>query len=577
MYHLNLSILLSAAAALATPIHERQPSPSVTIQNGTVVGSSSLGIDSFKGIPFAQPPVGNLRLRPPQPLTQGFGTIQATAQPKACPQQSNQVDTSDLPSDVIGELMNSPLYQAVTNAGEDCLTVNVQRPSGTNATSKLPVLFWIFGGGFEGGSTSQYDGSSIVRRSIALDEPIVYVSVNYRSSGFGFLAGQELADEHSTNLGLRDQRLGLQWAAENVEAFGGDPEKVTIWGESSGSISVFDQTVVNGGDNTNNGKPLFRGAIMDSGSVIPAEDVTTSKPQAIFDTVAASAGCGSSTDKLSCLRAVDYTTFLNAVSSVPPLTSYSSLDLSYLPRPDSGDDFFAESPEISLRAGRFAKLPLIIGDQEDEGTLFALNQGNITTNEDLVAYLASYFPNSPNALEDVAALASNYPDQPLLGQPGGSPFNTGGLNNLYPQFKRLAAILGDITFTLTRRLYLHNLHLLPHLPQNPPFPTYSYISTYLHPLPLLGTFHGSDIIYAYGLLGDQDPITRVVQTYYVRFVNALDPNANGTVAWPQWSDEGGRIPQVLRFLGDGEVQVGGDGFREGAYGYLVANWSLFRV
>lgn len=108
MYPFILSILLSAGAALATPIHERQSSPSVTIQNGTVVGSSSLGIDSFKGIPFAQPPVGSLRLRPPQPLTQGFGTIQATAQPRACPQQSNQVDTSDLPSDVIGELMNSP-------------------------------------------------------------------------------------------------------------------------------------------------------------------------------------------------------------------------------------------------------------------------------------------------------------------------------------------------------------------------------------------------------------------------------------------------------------------------------------
>lgn len=89
------------------------------------------------------------------------------------------------------------------------------------------------------------------------------------------------------------------------------------------------------------------------------------------------------------------------------------------------------------------------------GTLFSLVQGNITTNDELVAYFASYFsPNNPNAMQDVAGLAAQYPDQPLMGQPAGSPFNTGPLNNIYPQFKRVAAILGDITFTLTRRAYL---------------------------------------------------------------------------------------------------------------------------
>ncbi|KAJ8606319.1 hypothetical protein MRB53_041070 [Persea americana] len=562
--------MLLSVIALATPIQEGQPAPTVTLQNGTIVGSTSNGIDSFKGIPFAQPPTGNLRLRPPQSITQGFGTIQATAQPKACPQQSNQVDTSDLPSDVIGELMNSPLFQAITNAGEDCLTVNVQRPTGVNSTAKLPVLFWIFGGAFEGGSTSQYDGSSIVRRSVALNEPIVYVSVSYRATGFGFLAGQELADEHSTNLGLRDQRLGLQWAAENVEAFGGDPDKVTIWGESSGSISVFDQTIINGGDNTYNGKPLFRGAIMDSGSVIPAEDVSTPKAQSIFDTVVASAGCSSASDKLSCLRGVSYTTFLNAVSSVPPLTSYSSLDLSYLPRPDPGDDFFSQSPEIPLESGQIAKLPIIIGDQEDEGTLFALNQANITTNDDVITYLTTYFPTNPNARSDVTTLVSNYPNQPLLGQPAGSPFNTSSANNLYPQFKRLAAILGDVVFTLSRRIYLHNL------PST--LPRWSYLSSYLHTLPILGTFHGSDIIYAYGLLGDEDPITELVQTYYVRFVNSLDPNGgNGTATWPAWSDADGQTPQLLNFLAEGKTEIIEDNFREGAYEYLVGNESQFRV
>lgn len=133
---------LLAAIALAAPLDERQSDPSVTIKNGTVIGSSSSGVDSFKGIPYAQPPVGNLRLRPAQSITKTFGTIQATGSPKSCPQFFTQVDTGSLPNDVIGELFDSPLVQQVTDASEDCLTMNVQRPTGANSSSNLPVIFW---------------------------------------------------------------------------------------------------------------------------------------------------------------------------------------------------------------------------------------------------------------------------------------------------------------------------------------------------------------------------------------------------------------------------------------------------
>lgn len=223
----NIFLPLLAALAAAVPLDERQSGPSVTIANGTLLGSSSQGVDSFKGIPFAQPPVGDLRLRAPRPLAQGFGTRQATQSGRACPQFFSQVNTGILPQDVVGRLLNTPLFQRITDAGEDCLTIDVQRPATATANSKLPVLFWIYGGGFEVGSNGMYDGGSLVRKSISLGEPVIYVAVNYRVGGFGFLGGSDLAAEGgNTNLGLRDQRLGLQWVQDNIAAFGGDPTKV---------------------------------------------------------------------------------------------------------------------------------------------------------------------------------------------------------------------------------------------------------------------------------------------------------------------------------------------------------------
>merc|ERR1712070_1248520 len=386
MYNLFLQALFIASAfalpveerAAPAQIEERAAAPSATIKNGTVVGSTTNNVDSCSGIPFAPPPTGTLRLKPPQSRTSVFpgGTFTATAPAKACPQFAFQVDgtylPNDIPSDVLGELLDTPLFQKALNEDEDCLQINVQRPAGTNKDAKLPVLFWIYGGGFEAGWASMFDGSKIIQKSVDLGQPIMYVSVGYRVGGFGFLAGDDLAKEGSTNLGLRDQRLGLQWVQDNIAGFGGGPEKVTIWGESAGAISVMDHTIINGGDNTYNGKPLFRGAIMNSGSIIPANTVTTPKAQTVYDTVVSAAGCSGSEDKLACLRAAPYQTFLRAVNSVPGILSYRAVDLSYLPRPDPGDNFFALSPEVSVQNGQIAKVPVIVGDQRDEGTLFSL-------------------------------------------------------------------------------------------------------------------------------------------------------------------------------------------------------------
>jgi len=233
--------------ALAAPA-KRLFTPSVTIKNGTVTGSTTGTIDTFNGIPFAQPPVGNLRLKPPQSLASGFagGSYAAVGVPTACPQFLTQVNTTNVPQDAVGYLLDSPIGQTATLTGENCLTLNVLRPSTATSSSKLPVVVWIYGGGkssqltyrfklethsakgFEFGSTQTYNGSPLVQTSMNLGQPVIYVEMNYRLSGFGFLAGKEVKADGSTNLGLRDQRLALQWVAENIAAFGGDPDKVLI-------------------------------------------------------------------------------------------------------------------------------------------------------------------------------------------------------------------------------------------------------------------------------------------------------------------------------------------------------------
>lgn len=149
---MKLTTLLSLLPlALAAPALDKRAGPTVVAPapQATVIGKSFLKVESFNAIPYAQPPVGQLRLRPPKPLTSSLGTVDGTGSARACPQFFFSVDPTNFPANVLGTILNTPIFQAVTNSGEDCLTINVQRPAGTKASDKLPVLFWIFGGGFE--------------------------------------------------------------------------------------------------------------------------------------------------------------------------------------------------------------------------------------------------------------------------------------------------------------------------------------------------------------------------------------------------------------------------------------------
>lgn len=538
------------------------PPPSVRIDNGTVIGTVKGNIENFRGIPFAQDPVGNLRLRPPQTITDPFvnGTFHSVEVPVGCPPLQSRVKSGEGSLGYIVSLVQgTPKDDTSTNFGEACLNLNVQRPVGTNATDKLPVVLWFFGGGFESGSTQAYDGTNIITKSVAMGHPVVYVATNYRNGAFGFLHGKQLVAEGNTNLGLRDQRKAMQWVAENIAAFGGDPDKITLWGESAGSISVMDHMILDGGDINYKGKPLFRAGIMNSGSITPVVPADSPKAQAVYDQVVQEAGCSAAKDTLSCLRGVPYEAFAYAANSLPGIFSYRSVDLAYIPRPDNTTNFLPVSPEKLIENGTYARVPVIIGDQEDEGTLFAQVQTNITTDKELNDYFVSFFANA--SYDIVAGMTSTYPQT----AEAGSPFGTGDWYNSYPQYKRLAAIIGDSVFTLKRRIFIDYTSKV--------MPTWSYMATYLS-TPYLGTWHGSDILETY--IGTPNEKGDSMLAYYISFINTLDPNTltkGNYTQWPKWDSDS---RTVLNMTATGNI-LGKDNFRESSFQYLKAHLSNFQT
>lgn len=559
---LLFSLLLAVLAAPSNALG--QPTVTLSSPSATIIGEADGKIERFNGIPFAQQPTGSLRLKPPQHLNEDndLGEIQATGLARSCPQFIFSTDPKQFPIPGVPELLNIPLFQQVTNQGEDCLSLSINRPAGTTADDNLPVLLWIFGGAFEMGSSTAYDGGSLVSDSIETDMPIVFVAINHRLSGFGFLPGSEVKNDGAANLGLLDQRLALEWVADNIAAFGGNPDKVTIWGESSGSMSVLDQMLLYNGNIEYKGSPLFHGAIMDSGSILPAEPIDGEKAQTVYNTVVENAGCKSADDTLECLRGVDYETYLNAVNSVPGSLGYTSIALSYLPRPDG--TVLTQSPEVVVQSGKYASVPFIVGNQEDEGTTFALFQSNLTTTDDIVDYLETiYFHNATRA--QIQAFVDTYDDI----SENGSPFRTIDLNTLYPQFKRIAALLGDFVFTLTRRSFLEAAaHVKPDVP------SWSYLASYEYGTPILGTFHGSDVLQVfYGILPNY--ASRSIHSYYFSFVYDQNPNkrsADEFPEWPLWKDE----HQLMQFFRD-RADLLRDDFRNSSYQQLMENKESFRL
>ncbi|GLB38555.1 putative type-B carboxylesterase lipase family protein [Lyophyllum shimeji] len=535
MRYLPLLVLTGWATAVTGAI---LAAPTVQLDSATVTGTTSGSSSKFLGIPFAKPPVGDLRFRLPQPIPAYATNFNATSFGLSCPQQSVSLPiVSGLAADAVNFIVNS-IYGAIFPDSEDCLTINVVKRASATPSSGLPVVVWIYGGGFELGGTSMYDGGVIVDRSVALGSPVIYVSMNYRVSAFGFLASKEVRAAGAGNLGLQDQREALRWVQKYIGAFGGDPSKVTIWGESAGAISVSLHMIANNGDN----EGLFRAGFMQSGSPIPVGAIENG--QKYYDALVSQTGCAGASDTLACLRTVPYATLKAAMNKSPNIFSYQSLSLAWVPRADG--TFLTDNPQRLVQQGKVANIPFITGDCDDEGTLFSLSTLNITTEAQLKTYIQTVYLPGISAAE-VDKLATLYPADITQG----SPYDTGILNALTPQSKRIASFQGDGVFQAPRRFFLSQRSGQ----QN----TWAFLSKRLKALPVLGSAHGSDILNVYGGGGMAD--------YLIRFATNLDPNDNTGLQWPKYTVSN---PKLLTFL-DGliPVTITDDTYRAEAMAYLT--------
>ena len=463
----------------------------VKIDDGELLGSVAGKTRRFLGIPYAKPPVGELRWKRPEKPEKWSKPRDATQWGKRCAQANSAV------------LMNP------ASEDEDCLYLNVWAP--TDAKS-LPVMVWIHGGGNVNGSASElvpysmpenglyfYDGSKLAEKNV------VVVTLNYRLGVFGFLAHPALDEETgmpSGNQGMWDQVAALEWVKANVAKFGGDPKNVTIFGESAGSYDVCTHVA------SPKSKGLFHKAISQSGGCTTTM-TTKEQAAATADALVAAVDCAGDAP-LDCLREKDVATLLGAVGSLPATAGLRTLG------PIVDGDFLPEQPRTLYREGRINKVPYMLGSNTDEGTLFTAGMP-ITTEAQYDAALMTQFMAASAAIKEVYPL---------------SKFE-GAMPN--PAQAALARVAGDsrLVCTTTDTALLASAHT--------PVFTYNFdipVNPELSPI-FLGATHGAELVYVFQTspsFGDAEKsASELMQRYWTNFAKSGDPNHDGAPEWPTYS------------------------------------------
>ncbi|KAJ7452156.1 Alpha/Beta hydrolase protein [Mycena galericulata] len=525
-------------------LHAADDGPRISLPYGTFQGLTTQNLTKFLCVPFAQ--AGRFQTPTAPALLQGIQN--ATDSGPACPQQALTIPNLPSGLNLTGPTA-PPTYPSIS---EDCLTLDVFKPTISASSSKLPVFVWIYGGGFETGNSRDTDVSPVVERSIETSQPVIVVALNYRLNAFGFLAGKEVEAAGISNLGLRDQIFALEWVQQHIAAFGGDPDRVVIGGASAGSISTGLLLLFN----KQNSTALFRGAFMQAGS--PETCPSVADGQSDYDGLVAANNCTTSADTLDCLRRVPLDSFVATINKTPDFLSYRSLNLVWRPRVDG--DVIPQDPLISVSQGLYPKFPIMTGNSDDEGTIFTLALANITTDAEFLDYVHSnYLPTaSPDQLAQVATL---YPDDPTQG----SPFDTGIADELTPEYKRLAAFQGDLSLIGTRRFFLQHASAR----QN----TWSWLNKHGKTSSPLGAYHVSDtpIWFTTNTTSGTTGIDALVN-----FINTLDPNGspepsttNPSAFWPKWNiPSSAGSTSLLTFSDPAVVNITAENFRVDAIQYL---------
>jgi len=485
----------------------------IVTADGSLTGITSPAINQYLGIPYAAPPVGERRWAPPQPHGAWDGVLEATQVGSPCPQ---------ITSLGFGSFVGN----------EDCLFLNVYTPGQTKSakTQKgLPVMVWIHGGSLLFGAGSEYDPTPLVTKG-----DVIVVTFNYRLGVLGWFAHAALdAEDHlNANYGLMDQQLALQWVQRNIAAFGGDPDQVTIFGESAGGLSVY----ANLASPTAAG--LFHGAIAQSGAyasftyynqyIVPLTDA-----ESVGATFAGKVGCAEQTAE--CLRA----------KSAADLVAAQPRDFI---NPIVDGDVLLQPPGAAFASGEFNKVPVMSGSNHDEYRLFTAATydwvGNPLTDEEYRSAVATFLQQpDPSPIVDFL-VSSLYPLSNYPPPPGGesAPLAYSALVTDFffacPGWSAAGVLSQHV------RTYAYEFND-PEAPLWPGLPPASFP---------MGAYHAGELPYLMNLgvpvgpvsfTPDQQALSDAMISYWTQFAKTGDPNSAGTPTWPPYEGNDGEM-QALK-------------------------------
>ena len=496
--------------------------PQVKTGSGIVEGKDDGTVRAFLGIPYATPPVGDLRWKPPVTAAKWTGVRKATEFGPHCMQ---------------GKVFGDMNFRD-SGGSEDCLTLNVWVPAKTSG-SQLPVMVWIYGGGFVAGTTSEprQDGTHLAQQGV------VVVSMNYRLGIFGFLVHPELARESGRNAagnyGLLDQLAALKWVHENIAAFGGDPANVTIFGESAGSFSVSAQMA------SPLAKGLFQKAIGESGAAFFSEGLSFDKLSAREDKDVKNVSSKLGVSTVAELRAVPAQKLVDVFGKPGP-EGFSF-------GPDVDGYFLPEPVPAIFAAGKQNDVPLLAGWNHDEGS-----------------FEIAFSPQKPTADSLKANAEKDFGDK------------AGEFLRLYPTDTADHVLRSAQDFAGDRFIAFSTWEWLESQGKTGKQPVYRYRFDLPLPssnpqAPQLGAYHSAEIEYVFGQLdskagvpwrAEDRQLSEAMQKYWANFARSGDPNGPGLPKWPLYSAAEG---WAVMFL-DGQPAARKDDLRE-RYLFLARAWA----